>query len=106
MSTKEPKNLVRFTTDDAEAIIGRKLTEEEYYLIVGALPDSTMGDAFAEAVASICGKHQYSATIYIAGKDDNDAREILEAVKIALDPFIFRGDVDVDDLSLKEFYQS
>lgn len=55
MAKSPPRNLAQFTTDDAEQLVGRPITEEEYRSLVKALPYSTMGEAFTEVVHSICG---------------------------------------------------
>lgn len=44
------RNLARFTTEDAETVLGRPLTEDEYQRIVKTLEHSSMGEVFAECI--------------------------------------------------------
>lgn len=47
------RNLARFTTADAETVIGRPLTQSEERRLVKTLDHSSMGEVFTECVA-IC----------------------------------------------------
>jgi hypothetical protein len=49
-NTPQVRNLARFTTEDAEAVLGRPLTEGEYRALVKTLENSSLGEVFAECV--------------------------------------------------------
>lgn len=48
------RNLIQFTEEDAENVLGRPITEDEYRRLVKALPFSSMPDAFVDVVSSVC----------------------------------------------------